>query len=229
MESENIAIEDVKFGRDGAPSAVSIGKQLAALQERSLAVNGKELKLVCTEERKRAKIWALRDRGPVAAARTVPPKDRFEELIDLSLEFLTKPWNIYENGSLLLKQTVLRLVFSEPLRYSRECRYRTTETAPPFKVLAGFNNQNIEMVRSRRLELPRVLPHSDLNAARLPIPPRPHCLGLVRGRIAKGLRDVKRECALRTGNLRPAKAHEKGRGHRGARPSLFRSLPCGLL
>ena len=31
-----------------------------------------------------------------------------------------------------------------------------------------------KMVRSRRLELPRVLPHSDLNAARLPIPPRPH-------------------------------------------------------
>ena len=29
------------------------------------------------------------------------------------------------------------------------------------------------LVRSRRLELPRVLPHSDLNAARLPIPPRP--------------------------------------------------------
>src|SRR5690554_1656374 len=33
------------------------------------------------------------------------------------------------------------------------------------------------MVRSRRLELPRELPHSDLNAARLPIPPRPHCPG----------------------------------------------------
>src|SRR6266446_8438242 len=30
------------------------------------------------------------------------------------------------------------------------------------------------MVRSRRLELPRSFPHSDLNAARLPIPPRPH-------------------------------------------------------
>ena len=29
------------------------------------------------------------------------------------------------------------------------------------------------MVRLRRLELPRVLPHSDLNAARLPIPPQP--------------------------------------------------------
>ena len=33
-----------------------------------------------------------------------------------------------------------------------------------------------QMVRPRRLELPRVLPHSDLNAARLPIPPRPHTL-----------------------------------------------------
>lgn len=30
------------------------------------------------------------------------------------------------------------------------------------------------MVRSRRLELPQDLSHSDLNAARLPIPPRPH-------------------------------------------------------
>ena len=31
-----------------------------------------------------------------------------------------------------------------------------------------------KMVRPRRLELPRGLAHSDLNAARLPIPPRPH-------------------------------------------------------
>src|SRR5713101_7716306 len=30
------------------------------------------------------------------------------------------------------------------------------------------------LVRSRRLELPRSFPHSDLNAARLPVPPRPH-------------------------------------------------------
>jgi hypothetical protein len=30
-----------------------------------------------------------------------------------------------------------------------------------------------DVVRSRRLELPPVLPDSDLNAARLPIPPRP--------------------------------------------------------
>ena len=48
-----------------------------------------------------------------------------------------------------------------------------------------------QMVRSRRLELPRELPHSDLNAARLPIPPRPHCLGLVARCIAWDSGDVK--------------------------------------
>ena len=84
---------------------------------------------------------------------------------------------MYENGSLALEKTVLRLAFSEPLRYSRENGYRTSETAFPFKVLAGFNNLKSEMVRLRRLELPRELPHSDLNAARLPIPPQPHCGG----------------------------------------------------
>ncbi len=31
------------------------------------------------------------------------------------------------------------------------------------------------MVRLRRLELPQGLTYSDLNAARLPIPPQPHC------------------------------------------------------
>ena len=34
--------------------------------------------------------------------------------------------------------------------------------------------RELQLVRPRRLELPRELPHSDLNAARLPIPPRPH-------------------------------------------------------
>jgi hypothetical protein len=32
------------------------------------------------------------------------------------------------------------------------------------------------MVRMKGLEPSRVLPHSDLNAARLPIPPHPHDL-----------------------------------------------------
>ena len=36
-----------------------------------------------------------------------------------------------------------------------------------------FKNYFYKMVRSRRLELPRVLPHNDLNVTRIPIPPQP--------------------------------------------------------
>ncbi len=43
-----------------------------------------------------------------------------------------------------------------------------------------------KVVRSRGLEPPRVLPHSDLNAARLPIPPRPHCPDQRRHSEARG-------------------------------------------
>jgi hypothetical protein len=35
-------------------------------------------------------------------------------------------------------------------------------------------NVTNQMVRPRRLELPRACAHNDLNVARLPIPPRPH-------------------------------------------------------
>ena len=42
------------------------------------------------------------------------------------------------------------------------------------------------MVRSRRLELPPGFPDSDLNAARLPIPPRPHSIFYHRGPLKTG-------------------------------------------
>ena len=50
-------------------------------------------------------------------------------------------------------------------------------------VLSGRQGPRKRMVRSRRLELPRVLPHSDLNAARLPIPPRPQIAPRRRRRV----------------------------------------------
>ena len=88
--------------------------------------------------------------------------------------FLANPWNLWRSGSFTLKQTVLRLAFSERIAYCRKEGYRTPKTALPFKVLGDISFGESQMVRPRRLELPRVLPHSDLNAARLPIPPRPH-------------------------------------------------------
>ena len=64
------------------------------------------------------------------AAQTVPPKGRLEEVIELSMKFLSSPWQIYQNGSRAVQQTVLRLAFAEPLRYSRNEGYRTPGTNP---------------------------------------------------------------------------------------------------
>jgi len=55
----------------------------------------------------------------------IPAKGRFEESIELALRFLSSHWKIYEIDSLPLRQTVLRLAFVEPLRYSRESGYQT--------------------------------------------------------------------------------------------------------
>ncbi len=109
--------------------------------------------VVTAYENRIAKLEREKIRLADRASRIVPPKGRFEEFIELSLEFLARPWNLYENGSLTMKQTVLRLAFPEPLRYSRENGYRTIKTAFPFKVLAGFCNQNSEMVLLERIEL----------------------------------------------------------------------------
>ena len=103
-----------------------------------------------------------------------PDSKTAKEKLELGLAFLSNPWKIWASGDQTLRRAVLRLAFSERLSYCRKTGPRTAKTTLPFNVLGGLSGSKCQMVRSRRLELPRVLPHSDLNAARLPIPPRPH-------------------------------------------------------
>ena len=74
--------------------------------------------------------------------------------MELSLQFLSSPWKIYENGTHTMKQIVLRLAFSEPLIYYRKEVYGTIESAFPFKVLDGVSGQECKMAPPERLELP---------------------------------------------------------------------------
>lgn len=46
-----------------------------------------------------------------------------------------------------MRQTVLRLAFSEPLKFTPEGAYGTPKTILPFRVLGGFAKKNCEMVR----------------------------------------------------------------------------------
>ena len=95
------------------------------------------------------------------------PTRSFAEMFELSLEFTANPWKPWESGHLTLKRTVLRLAFSEQITYSRNTGLRTPQVSVPFGFF-GCHVEKCKMVRSERLELSRVLPHSDLNAARLP-------------------------------------------------------------
>ncbi len=66
-------------------------------------------------------------------AKSVPPQGRLEECIELSLKFLSSPWNIWKNGDFAMRQTVLRLAFSEPLKCSMKGVYGTPNLSFPFK------------------------------------------------------------------------------------------------
>ena len=71
--------------------------------------------------------------------KSVPPKGRLDDCIELSLKFLSSPWNIWKNGDFAMRQAVLRLAFAEPLRYSQNGVYETPKFSFPFKCLGEFS------------------------------------------------------------------------------------------
>ena len=105
---------------------------------------------------------------------TLEPHKSFDECFDAAMKFFARPWKLWESGVFAQQRLLLKLSLPEPIVYSRENGFLNTNFSLPFKLLGDKNMQKMQMVRPRRLELPPVLPDSDLNAARLPIPPRPH-------------------------------------------------------
>jgi hypothetical protein len=61
----------------------------------------------------------------------VSEKGRLEDCMELAFRFLSSLWNIYKNGDYVMCQTVLRLAFSEPLRYGQNGVYGTPEFPSP--------------------------------------------------------------------------------------------------
>ena len=103
--------------------------------------------------------------------RGIQSKGSFQEIYRTALNFLENPQKLWVSGDLIAQKTVLKLAFDEKLRYRKNEGYRTALTSRPFRFFRLLSADNSIMVRSRRLELPRDYSHSDLNAARLPIPP----------------------------------------------------------
>ena len=85
--------------------------------------------------------------------KSVPPKGRLEDCIQLSLRFLSSPWNLWKNGDFAARQTVLRLAFAEPLRCSQNGVYETPNLSFYFKCLGNLLEPKSEMVLLDRIEL----------------------------------------------------------------------------
>ena len=80
------------------------------------------------------------------------PVGRFEDFIELPLNFLANPWNLWKSGQSILQKTVLRLAFSERIAYCRDTGYRTPKTTLPFKVLEVFNTGERKLVEPEGIE-----------------------------------------------------------------------------
>jgi hypothetical protein len=79
-------------------------------------------------------------------ARLTTPLQSFEEMFELSMQFLSSPYEIWKKGGLATKRTVLRLVYAAPLVVSRKWGVRTGETTYPFKALRYLKGTDSKMV-----------------------------------------------------------------------------------
>lgn len=75
------------------------------------------------------------------ASKAARPPRPLEEILELSLKFLSNPYGIWASGKFTLKRMVLKLAFSEPLLYCKNTGYRTPKTSLPFSILDGKNTE----------------------------------------------------------------------------------------
>ena len=128
----------------------TIQKQIDGLVDR--VVNAGSDAIVAAYEKR---IIALeRSKAVMAerASRTVPDAGTFSEKFELAIAFLSSPSKIWKFGDAAQRRLVLRLTFSERLRYCPENGFRTPKTALPFKVLDSFRDGGEKMARPKGFE-----------------------------------------------------------------------------
>ncbi|MEP2472257.1 MAG: hypothetical protein ABJH45_11945 [Paracoccaceae bacterium] len=68
----------------------------------------------------------------------VEPAGSFEEKLEPALTFLANPFKLWEPGCIHLRRVVLKLAFTDHIKYCRIEGARTTKIAFPFKALEGI-------------------------------------------------------------------------------------------
>ena len=73
-------------------------------------------------------------------------------MFEFAMRFLANPSNLWESDRLEDKQTVIRLVFADHLKYDRNEGFRTPKTSSVFKALAGFQAGKMVMAEREGFE-----------------------------------------------------------------------------
>jgi site-specific DNA recombinase len=82
------------------------------------------------------------------------PQKTFDEMFEHAMRFLSNPYEIWKNGDIHTKKTVIRLVYAKPMIASRETGVRTGETTSPFKALSFLSSIDSKMVHPTGFEPP---------------------------------------------------------------------------
>ena len=127
----------IEVGRTGQRRIGEVDKQIETLLSRILDASNPTV--IRSYE---AKVSELERQKLVLAeqvSRQVEPKGKFNASLELALTFLANPWKLWETGQVSLRRTVLKLAFSDRLKYARNEGPRTPEISLPFKALACFS------------------------------------------------------------------------------------------
>ncbi len=128
----------------------AVEKQIDQLLDR--IVDASNDSVVAAYEKRIAKLEREKLLALEKMAQAGKPMHTFEESFEHAMRFLASPWNIWANADLVMKKTVLRLAFSEPLPYCRNEGLRTPNLAFPFKALSDFCGNKCEMARPAGFE-----------------------------------------------------------------------------
>lgn len=115
---------------------VDVEKQIENLLTRIMKASNDSV--IGSYEIKIAELEKTKARLVENSTQKAPSIKRFEEMLELSMQFLASPWKLWESGHITLRRTLLRLAFTEGFAYHRNSGARTPEISLPFKALGMF-------------------------------------------------------------------------------------------
>ena len=101
----------------------------------------KRFSIVSGFEHRLKKTGTGKDRSCRVVRKRCHPKGAAEGLYRTIVEFPVKSLEAYENRSYAVRQTVLRLAFLQPFKFTPEGMYETAKTALPVRVLGGVSGK----------------------------------------------------------------------------------------